>query len=504
MHDMTEAPAPIERLVRSAGVRSGYTSLVAHVAVLILLALCMIPAEHKARPRPIVITMTPATEPEADPGAAGGGAVEPLATDVVAVVPEVEAVSPSVESPEPLIPVEPPVEATVVPVPSPDPEPVLAATEAFRPMRVPAVAASHAVSHGPAPGSRVAEAYAGRRGPTRGRGAFERGGSAASEEAVERGLAWLARHQAADGSWRFDLAGCQCDGACRDRGTVTSTTAATGIALLPFLGAGHTHVEGTYRETVTRGIYYLMSRLQPTSRGGDLSEGTMYGHGVATLALAEALGMTSDDALVKYVRDAVRFMETAQDQHGGGWRYLPGQPGDTTVTAWQLAALRSAALAGVAVPSPTMDGICRFLDRVQVRRGEAYGYQSPQARPCTSAVGLACRVYTGWPEHEILDRGLTVLAKGGPDSDAIYLNFYLAQALLHRDHPLWPRWNARNRDQLVARQSTVGHEAGSWFLTDHDTAPGGRLAHTALAVLTLEVYYRLLPIYRPDAAAAGW
>jgi hypothetical protein len=500
MHDMPEAPTPIERLVRSSGVRSGYTSLVAHVAVLIALALWMIPTERQARPRPIVIAMTHAAEPEADAGAAGGGTIEPVATDVVAVVPAVEAVSPAAESPEPVLPIEPP----VVPEPSPAPEPVIAAADALEPMRVPAVATSHAVSRGPAPGSRVAEAYAGRRGPARGRGALERGGSAASEEAVERGLAWLARHQAADGSWRFDLSGCQCDGACRDRGTVSSTTAATGIALLPFLGAGHTHVEGEYRETVTRGIYYLMSRLQPTSRGGDLSEGTMYGHGVATLALAEALGMTRDDALERYVRDAVRFMETAQDHHGGGWRYLPGQPGDTTVTAWQLAALRSAALAGVAVPSPTMDGICRFLDRVQTRRGEAYGYQSPQARPCTSAIGLACRVYTAWPEEETLDRGLTALAKGGPDPDAIYLNFYLAQALLHRDHPLWPRWNARNRDQLVARQATVGHEAGSWFVADHDTAPGGRLAHTALAVLTLEVYYRLLPIYRPDAARAGW
>jgi hypothetical protein len=84
------------------------------------------------------------------------------------------------------------------------------------------------------------------------------------------------------------------------------------------------------------------------------------------------------------------------------------------------------------------------------------------------------------------------------------LNFYLAQALMQRDHPLWKRWNARNRDQLVARQARHGHEEGSWFFTDHETASGGRLAHTALAVLTLEVYYRLLPIYGADAVTAGW
>jgi hypothetical protein len=229
----------------------------------------------------------------------------------------------------------------------------------------------------------------------------------------------------------------------------------------------------------------------------------MYGQGVATLALAEALGMTKDDMLVRPLRDAVRFIVTAQDAYGGGWRYLPGQAGDTTVTAWQVAALKSAALAGMEVPSPTFDGVCRFLDRVEARGGEAYGYQSPRAAPCTSAIGLLCRMYTGWDREEVLDRGLAALAKPGPGPQAVYQNFYLAQALLQREHPAWPRWNARNRDQLVARQATVGHETGSWFFADPDTAPGGRLAHTALAVLTLEVYYRLLPIYG-TAAVAGF
>jgi hypothetical protein len=108
-------------------------------------------------------------------------------------------------------------------------------------------------------------------------------------------------------------------------------------------------------------------------------------------------------------------------------------------------------------------------------------------------------MYTGWDREEVLDRGLAALAKPGPAAQGVYQNFYLAQALLQRDHPAWPRWNARNRDQLVASQAAIGHEAGSWFFADPETAPGGRLAHTALAVLTLEVYYRLLPIYGHDA-----
>jgi hypothetical protein len=76
--------------------------------------------------------------------------------------------------------------------------------------------------------------------------------------------------------------------------------------------------------------------------------------------------------------------------------------------------------------------------------------------------------------------------------------------LLLRGHPAWPRWNRRNRDHLIERQADRGHEAGSWSFADPDTAPGGRLGHTALAILTLEVYYRVLPIFSADAAETRW
>jgi hypothetical protein len=489
----------IERLVASRAVRSTYSSLVVHVALLIVLALLAIGRTASPRPTPVLIAMVDVARDD-DPGAGAA----------VITGPDAAVAAPGNPLPDATIPLPHSGEVPPEPLPAEIPDTHAAQTADFGPPALADIAAdlpaapgtsgTRMASHAPAGRAEDrADAYAGRRAGARATGVRDRGGSAASEAAVERGLAWLARHQAADGSWRFDLSGCRCDGGCRDAGTVSSTTAATGIALLPFLGAGHTHVEGAHRETVTRGIYYLMSRMRPTPRGGDLCEGTMYGQGVATLALAEALGMTRDDMLQRYVGDGVRFIETAQDMHGGGWRYLPGQAGDITVTGWQLAALKSAALAGVAVPTPTIDAACRFLDRVQVRYGEAYGYQSPQAKPATSAVGLLCRLYTGWRNEAAIDSGLGALARPGPAPAAIYENFYLSQALLQRGHPVWPKWNARNRDQLVAAQAGFGHELGSWFFADPDTAPGGRLAHTALAVLTLEVYYRLLPIYTADA-----
>jgi hypothetical protein len=495
----------IERFVSSRRVRASYLSLVAHATAFLVLAL--LAATPRSRPAPPIRLAMPAATADDPVDVAIVSPAAPSEPQQSADAPTSEPVG--IPLPAPLAEIQPP---DLELAPPTDASPAfprqIPVTDAAVPAGLDAgnltASAASANVDGRTAAADPGRAFAGRHGEARGRAVADRGGSAGSEAAVERGLEWLARHQAADGSWRFDLSGCRCDGGCRQPGTVTSTTAATGIALLPFLGAGHTHAAGSHRETVTRGIYYLMSRLRPTPRGGDLSEGTMYGHGVATLALAEALGMTQDAMLVPYVRDAVRFIETSQDMHGGGWRYLPGQAGDTTVTAWQIAALKSAALAGAAVPSPTVDAASRFLDRVQVRQGEGYGYLAPQDRTCTSAIGLLCRIYTAWPRAETLDRGLARLAKPGPAADAVYQNFYLSQALLLRDHPAWRRWNVRNRDQLVARQSQLGHEAGSWTFADPDTAPGGRLGHTALAILTLEVYYRLLPIYGEDAANTGW
>lgn len=348
-------------------------------------------------------------------------------------------------------------------------------------------------------------AFDSRRGDARRAAVRSRGGSSASEMAVENGLAWLAAHQAADGSWRCELSGCGCNGACRDRGTVPGTIGATAIALLPFLGAGHTHQEGRWQQTVSAGLYYLLGNMQQTPRGGDLCEGSMYAHGIATLAFTETLGLSKDETFRKASRDAIRFIETSQDPHGGGWRYLPGQPGDTTVTGWQIAALKSGAMAGLEIPSPVTLAAGRFLDRVQSREGAAYGYLSANPKPSTTAVGLLCRMYQGWKVgHEPLDDGIRMLLTRGHDPQAIYTNFYLSQILIQADHSAWPRWNAHNRDILVRMQSQLGHERGSWSFLESETAPGGRLVHTALAILTLEVYYRLLPIYGESAVDAGF
>ncbi|RMF93670.1 MAG: hypothetical protein D6741_13440, partial [Planctomycetota bacterium] len=106
--------------------------------------------------------------------------------------------------------------------------------------------------------------------------AMQDGGTRESEAAVEAGLRWLAAHQLENGGWSFDFTKSYCGGMCSHPGNEPSTTAATGLALLPFLGAGYTHLDGEHRDVVRRGLYYLMQRGRVTEHGVDLQEGTMY------------------------------------------------------------------------------------------------------------------------------------------------------------------------------------------------------------------------------------
>jgi hypothetical protein len=325
------------------------------------------------------------------------------------------------------------------------------------------------------------------------------GGTPQSEAAVARGLAWLAEHQLPDGSWRlnFHLAP-RCEGKCANPGNVGSTTASTALALLPFLGAGSTHERGEYQKVVRRGLYYLCSRMRITPDGGDLQEGTMYAQGLATLALCEAYAMSGDESLRPFAQQAIDFIVHAQ-HHGGGWRYLPGQAGDTTSFGWQLMALKSGQLAGLRVPSPTMSLASKFLDSVQAEGGANYGYQRPAIDPTMSAIGLLCRMYLGWPrDHDGLTRGVEYLDELGPSANNMYYNYYATQVLHHYEGPYWKPWNEILREHLIATQARKGHETGSWYFEEPHTKTAGRLYNTAMAIMILEVYYRHMPLYKAD------
>ena len=577
-----------EKVTASNGVRSLYLSLTTHLIIAIVLTLWVIVPENQTdRLSPVVIDFS--TEPEKEWGETkGDDTAATLLTDAAEKdnPQETSKDSPDTSKEETKTAVGQPSQPmlAIEPKREPTPEnPVLknAPMQSQQSRRVPKQMETSkktqdtktvpAVNGQMTTASRADAkiALAQRSGSARGKTAVAKGGSPSSEAAIERGLLWLARHQAANGSWAFEHPYCtnpfgqpleQC--LCRTKGYIEGhTKASTSIALLPFLGAGNTHLNGPYKEVVYRGLEQLkttldieLKELHPESPDFvSTFSGDLYGYGITALVMAEAFGMTGDPDLERYVNALSVFL--ARHQHPlGGWRYELGQPGDITVTGWQVVALKSSQLAGAPVHSDIFRQVDHFLNsltppafsrrqgQAQVVANQAGGINRDPTRyhylasfansttrepgECTSAVGLLCRLYTGWNRNDPrLLQGVNQLLKSNTHPALLlYRNFYLAQILIHIDHPSWDQWNRRNRDFLVRSQVTETTrtdqrnpafgsplcEIGSWYLTnprgttknairDRHLAPAGRLAHTALAILTLEVYYRLLPVYKPAA-----
>ena len=223
----------------------------------------------------------------------------------------------------------------------------------------------------------------------------------------------------------------------------------------------------------------------------------MYSQGLVAIVFCEAYAMTGDENLRRYAQAAVDFIQHAQHP-AGGWRYLPGQPGDMTVTGWQWMALKSGQMAKLNVGTGVLFDATKFLDTLSSHKGARYGYLDRGPRPTTTAVGLLLRMYSGWSQDDPrLVRGVEYIASLGPSRKNMYFNYYATQLMSHFDGPLWERWNRQMRDRLVAEQANRGHEAGSWHYVHEHAETGGRLYNTALAIMTLEVYYRYLPLYTP-------
>ena len=332
------------------------------------------------------------------------------------------------------------------------------------------------------------------------------GGNAASERAVAMALKWFANHQFPDGGWNFNHAAAgACRNQCRNPGTLKAArNAATAMALLPFLGAGQTHRKGTYKNTVKAGLYYLVTHMKVSPKGGDLSEaeGRMYSHGLASIVLCEAFAMTQDKGLHNPAQEAVKFICYAQDPVGGGWRYEPRTPGDTSVVGWQIMALKSGHMAYLQVPPVVVKKAFIYLNTVQANSGSHYGYNVPGTGSATTAIGLLCRMYLGWKkDNPALERGAQWISNLGPDASNMYYNYYATQVMRHWDGDLWKKWNGKMREQLITTQvkDNKSHEFGSWYSKGGHGDSAGRLYCTAMATMILEVYYRHLPIYRTQS-----
>jgi hypothetical protein len=358
--------------------------------------------------------------------------------------------------------------------------------------------------------------FGGRSGATRQRMLTEGGGSPRSEAAVARGLQWLALHQAPAGNWSLDGyhlhhraslndTNYKVDPRATGRG-MKNDVAGAAFGVLPFLAAGITHKAATgkkkadniYIKTVAKALDFLMSKQ---GRDGDFGGG-MYAHGLATIAICEAYGLTSDPRLKVSAQKAINFIVSAQDPAGGGWRYQPRQGGDTSVVGWQVMALKSGQMSGLNVPNITLKGAEKWLDSCETSDKGGYGYTGPAETPTMTAVGLLCRQYLGTPRRNPgLKNGAEKLkSRWIPTAQAnTYYEYYATQVMHHMGGDYWEFWNKGGkgfkgmRDILLDRQD----QDGSWNPRgDGHAAAGGRIMTTSLSLLTLEVYYRHLPLYQ--------
>ncbi len=327
----------------------------------------------------------------------------------------------------------------------------------------------------------------------------ERGGTNETEAAVARALKWLAAHQSEDGHWDGD----SYDGDCHECDGQTDAlvdVAITSLSLLTFLAADHTHTKpGPYQRTVDKALQWLLK--QQHSNGDLRSDETMYTHGMATIALSEAFGMTGDSRLEPYVRKAIRFIDRARNKRDGGWRYDPGQPGDTSVLGWQVMALHSAQMAGIEIPMRNITAARKWMKKVSIpSKPGLYRYQprAPVTRAMT-AEGMFIQQLLGHQANEsIMQASARHISQFPPDWNKepnTYFWYYGTLALYQHGGPQWDQWNSALTKTLLANQRRDGRAAGSWNPVGEWAQTGGRVCQTALCTLMLEVYYRYLPLY---------
>jgi hypothetical protein len=227
----------------------------------------------------------------------------------------------------------------------------------------------------------------------------------------------------------------------------------------------------------------------------------MYSHGIAAIALCEAYGMTEDPKLKSPAQKALGFIIAAQNPSDGGWRYKPGDAGDTSVVGWQMMALKSGEMAGLVIPPRTIELLGKWLRKVEANQpvGGLFGYTDRGARPSMTAEGLLCLQFMGVDRNDPRMRaGADYLMKHLPNRNQAltsYYWYYATQVMYHMQGKYWLAWNEPLRKTLVATQQTSGQLAGTWNPADNWETQGGRIYATAMKLLVLEVYYRHLPLY---------
>jgi hypothetical protein len=359
-------------------------------------------------------------------------------------------------------------------------------------------------------------AFGGRRGGKRNLRATGGGGA---HRVVEAGLEWLKNHQSPEGHWDCDnfmangdpKKGPLCDG----RGQPQYDVGVSGLALLAFLGAGHTHREGAYKETVRKGLRWMVQQQDADGCFGPRTHHFTYNHGIAALAMAEAYGMTQTGIWKVPAQKGIDFVIAAQNPYKA-WRYdvRPGE-NDVSVTGWMGMALKSAKLAGnLVVPDDPLKHAHDFIKEMTNDEDGRTGYTKKGERPVRpegketkfpaeeseslTAVGMLIRIFNeeNPKDSAMLKAGAELLSKRLPIWDDktgkidMYYWYYGTLSMFQMGGDAWEQWNRKMLDAIIKTQRNDGNFKGSWDPIDPWGEDGGRVYSTAVMTMCLEVYYR--------------
>ena len=306
-----------------------------------------------------------------------------------------------------------------------------------------------------------------------------------AEEAIIAGLRWLKANQNSEGSWGTDS-------------NASKKESFTSLAILAFLGHGHTQDDKEFGETISRGIIYLINQID--SNGLVLSK-SMYSQGVVTLCLSEVYGMTGINLAKECVNkliDANSKIQNIQknDNDMGGWRYTAtAKDSDLSVSGWMIMGMKSAKLAGLNVSSNLFVKAEQYIWNCYDENG-GFGYMSKQKRtPNMTGAAVLCQQFMGNGRDNRIKKSLDYLKTIKFDYDtasgfAMYGWYYITQAMFQGSDEYWSYWNQQFQKNLVKAQQSDGR----WD-PPRGEAQFGPVYATSLSCLMLEVFYRYSPMY---------
>ncbi len=312
--------------------------------------------------------------------------------------------------------------------------------------------------------------------------------TAETEAAIKKAMAFLARSQARDGSWR---------------GAGGYPTAMTALAGLALLAGGNTPVEGEYAKNVRLATDYLISNSDSSTgliaRTSE-EQSVMHGHGFAMLFLAEVYGMdretTRQEKIRRVLEKAIKL--TGQSQSAaGGWLYQPNSGGDEgSVTVTQIQGLRACRDAGIKVPKSIIDRGCKYISlSANADGGISYRAGQPGSHPPITAAAVATMYNAGAYEDPVALKALAYvknMVKGGDitrlgGGHEFYSLLYTSQAMYLSSEDNWKGFFPGARDRLLKNQSSSGGWNGDGV---------GEVYGTSIALISLQLPYSYLPIFQ--------